>query len=135
MDYGLVYIFIAYNSKTSSDVIYNSDLTLIWFIFKLYLTNFISYQISAWGIVSLVLKSMMSSDFLYGRGLSKTEMNLEKFGVVNGRWFMGWFMEGVQGVVHGRGPRGSPWSVFNSPPQSPVLMSTGQKFPQPEPPP
>ena len=23
---------------------------------------------------------------------------------------MGWSMEGVQGVVHGRGPRGGPWT-------------------------
>ena len=57
---------------------------------------------------------MTSSEFLYS-------MNLKKIGVVHGRWSMGWSMEGVQGVVHGGGPRGGPWtggqwvSVFNSP--------------------
>ena len=55
-------------------------------------------------------------------------MNLKKIGVVHGRWFMGWSMEGVQGVVHGRGPRGGPWtgvSVFNSPLR---ILLVGSRF-------
>ena len=30
--------------------------------------------------------------------------------MVHGRWSMVLSMEGVQGVVHGRGPRGGPWT-------------------------
>ena len=54
VDYGQVYIFVVYNLMMSSDLIYliRSTCTLIWFTFKLYFTSFISYQISAWGIVS-----------------------------------------------------------------------------------
>ena len=64
--------------------------------------------------VFIVFKLMTSSEFLYSRELSKSKNEFEKNGVVHGRWSM----EGVQEVVHGRGPRGGPWTksqCFNSP--------------------
>ena len=62
--------------------------------------------------VFIVFKLMTASDFLCSRELFKFKFKKikknekEKFGVVHGRWSM----EGVHRVVHGRGPRGSPWT-------------------------
>ena len=59
--------------------------------------------------VFIVFKLMTSSDFFYNKELSKTKTNFKKFGVVH-RWSTKWSVEGVHGVVHGRGPRGGPWT-------------------------
>ena len=59
--------------------------------------------------VFIVYKLMTSSEFLCSRELSKSKKKFKKNWGVHGRWSMGWSMEGVQGVVHGRGPRGGSW--------------------------
>ena len=132
---------------TSSDLIYLTRSTLIHIqtlFHKFHLhTKFRPEGLSLAIImgkvhVFIVFKLMMSSEFLYSRELSKSRNEFFKKlwwsmegGLWGGPWkgSKGWSMEGVQGVVHGRGPRvvhglgvqgvvhGLGVSVFNSPPK------------------